>query len=602
MYGLEELMPYNKWRKGQLKIARAVYESVIKKDILLINFPTGAGKTLPVLIGTLKVALDNGYKVMYLARTRNQFQAPLRELRAINKKIGGRINFLILYNRQEYCILKELKKLSYEDFLRYCSFLRKNNRCEYYRRAVKLRSREYESFSYEDIFNIARKNSICPYEAVKNFSKNSNVIILTYNYIFDPSIREIFVRDFLINIKDSILVIDEAHNLPDVIRNILTKELRREWIYNAIREIKSFYNGEGKSEVILSLRGLYRYFKTLDRVLTGKKYIAIDRDSMYDVLPSSRDLKRISLYIESRYRREGLFKASYIRKIYEFIDYFYFFPQNMLYIEDFQGRVIIKSSSVFFGTNIVNPIKYSNATIMMSGTLPPKEYFITLIGLNSISGRVKELRIPSPLSAQVNIKIVRGISSRYIERSESLYRKIARYIDILFNKELRGVVLTVFPSYNFMKNVRLYTSSSPIVMEREKSKLTEIVDEVRKYEKALLYVVAGGKMVEGIEMRLGSKSMINTVIIAGLPVPEPNILLKNILENISLKMRNKEIAWKHVFYFPAVIKVIQAIGRSVRSIKDSAKVYILDERATDQYIIERLEDYGYLPEIIDNIT
>ena len=600
-YELSYLLPYKKWRKGQLDIAKAVYESIINKKILLISFPTGAGKTLPVLIGALKFSLNEKYKILYLARTKNQFQAPRRELNAINKKIGGYIKYLTLYNRQDFCLINNLKKLPYEDFLRYCIYLRKNYRCDFYKKL------NFFSFSdadlvYKDILYIARENKICPYELIKNISSDLNVIILTYNYIFDPQIREIFTRDFSVDFKKSIFIIDEAHNLPDVLRNILTLELKREWVYNAIREIKKFYMGRDKISIINSLKGLYNYFRSLDKYIVNKNYVAIERESLYDILPSSQSLKKTSIIIETKYEQLAIFKTSYVKKIYDFVDNFYRLPQNILYIERTHGYAVIKSSPIFFGMNVVKPILDSYSTIIMSGTLPPKEYYIALVNLDSIKDRIWELRMPSPLSSNVVIKIIKGITSRYVERSEILYRKIANYIDLIYKKSNDGVILSVFPSYNFMKNVRLYTKTSPIIIEREKSKLIDIISEAKKHRKILLYVVAGGKMVEGIEIKSDGKSIIITVIIAGLPVPEPNILLKNILEIVSLKLRDRDLAWKHIFFSPAIVKILQAIGRSIRSKRDKALVYILDERAKDKYILERLNEYGYRPEIVDDIN
>ena len=318
-------------------------------------------------------------------------------------------------------------------------------------------------------------------------------------------------------------------------------------------------------------------------------------------MPSPQSLKNASFVIGARYEDIGLFKTNYVKKIYEFINNFYRTPQNILFIERRDGRAIIKTSPIFFGANIVKPIIDSYSTIMMSGTLPSMDYFVALVGLDGVIERVKELRMPSFFSSRVAIKIIRGVTSRYVERSEILYKKIADYIDSIYEKNDDGVILAMFPSYNFMKNVRVYTKSSPIIIEREKSKLIEIIDEVKKHKKSLLYVVAGGKMAEGIEIKRNNKSIIKTVIIAGLPVPEPNILLLNTLETISIKIGDRALAWKHVFFSPAVTKIIQAIGRSVRSKKDNATVYILDERAEDKYILERFNEYGYKIEVIDSI-
>ncbi|OYT31961.1 MAG: hypothetical protein B6U94_01345 [Thermofilum sp. ex4484_79] len=598
MYDFNDLLPYKKWRQGQLQIAHSVYNSIIERKILLINYPTGAGKTLPVLIGALKASFENGYKIIYLARTKNQFQAPQRELEKINKKIKEKINFVLLYNRQELCLQKNLQKLPYEEFIGFCAFLRKEGKCKYYPLSSRL-SDSNNMQCGDEIMNLAESGDYCPYELTKLLSKNALVMILAYNYIFDPRIREIFTRDFNVKFERSILIIDEAHNLPDIIRNILTRKLRREWISRAIKEIKGYYRGEDRASVISSLRCLYSYLKSLDKKVLEKGFSVLERDFLYNTLPSPTRLRKIGLIIESEYKSMLLFKSSYIRRIYEFTNYFFEYPYSILYAERDYNYAVIKISPIFFEQNVIKPVVESRATIMMSGTLPPLGYYTSLLGLDPVRSRIEELRIPSPLSHRVKLKIVKGVSSRYVERGEVQYRKIAQCIDAIFYKSREGIVMTVFPSYNYMRNIRLYLKSRPLLVERERSRLSEVVNEAKKYEKVLLLAVAGGKMVEGIEIKRGNRSIINVVVIAGLPIPEPNILTKNMLENVSVKVGNRELAWKYVYLSPAVMRIVQAIGRSIRSKDDSSIVYILDERATDEFIISQLTRYGFVPEVVE---
>ena len=80
---LKDLFPYKRWRKGQLELAKEAYKISKKGGILLVNYPTGSGKTAAVLTGTLSAALENNLRIFYLVKTKNQLVSPLNELRKI---------------------------------------------------------------------------------------------------------------------------------------------------------------------------------------------------------------------------------------------------------------------------------------------------------------------------------------------------------------------------------------------------------------------------------------------------------------------------------------------------------------------------------------
>ena len=53
---------------------------------------------------------------------------------------------------------------------------------------------------------------ICPYHYVKYIANKVNLLLCPYNYILSPIIRKIMDMD----IKDKIIVFDEAHNIENL--------------------------------------------------------------------------------------------------------------------------------------------------------------------------------------------------------------------------------------------------------------------------------------------------------------------------------------------------------------------------------------------------
>lgn len=590
----EGLLPYRKWRRGQREIAEATYRAIKGRKILLVSYPTGGGKTLATLIGSLAATLEEDLRIIYLARTRNQFQAPLRELRKLRRTLRD-LGYAVLFNKRDMCLIGGLSKLDYEEFVRYCTYLISRGACPYYKVA---RSLNVESFprlaDVYDMVEIGRKSGACPYELSKKLASEADVIIAAYNYLLDPAIREYFLRDLSIDLGEAVLIVDEVHNLPRVVTDILTKELRRSWIRESRREIRRFYRGRDREHVLESLAKLNWLINRLGGRATGTRYTRLGPEELLSVAPSPSRLLGIAGIIE-REQSSGLPPViSYTRKVGEFLrEAFFSSYRRMLVIDRSEIYPVLKLVPTTLNSRTFRIFRDSKASILMSGTLPPTEYLALVLGINGRVGEIEELRLPSPFGGNVRLLALRNISSRYLERTEENFRRMAGLIDKVYSAIPSGVVLTVFPSYDFMKSVRAYLRSTPLCVERRDTKLRDIIGFARKHSKLLLLSVAWGKIVEGIEIVVDGKSLVSAIVIAGLPVPEPGVIEENSLKILSMKIGDRDLAWKHVYLSPAAIRVLQAIGRGVRSERDRVLVILLDERMLDEYVRNIIEGYGY---------
>ena len=51
---------------------------------------------------------------------------------------------------------------------------------------------------------------VCPYFGSKDRASGADILFMPYNFMIDPKIRDIFEFKF----KNSIIIFDEAHNVP----------------------------------------------------------------------------------------------------------------------------------------------------------------------------------------------------------------------------------------------------------------------------------------------------------------------------------------------------------------------------------------------------
>jgi DNA excision repair protein ERCC-2 len=93
----------------------------------------------------------------------------------------------------------------------------------------------------------------------------------------------------------------------------------------------------------------------------------------------------------------------------------------------------------------------------------------------------------------------------------------------------------------------------------------------------LIHVVAGGKLSEGIELVENGRSLIKSVFIAGVPYPQRDDYIEELLKNMRRKVPDRE-AWDYIYNMASSIRAMQAIGRSVRSEEDRALIILGDRR------------------------
>ena len=88
----------------------------------------------------------------------------------------------------------------------------------------------------EELTELSKRKFFCPYEISAELGKKAKVIIADYHHILNPSIRETLMKRTDKSLSSSIIIFDEAHNLVDKSRDLLTNKLTTQMLDYAIRE------------------------------------------------------------------------------------------------------------------------------------------------------------------------------------------------------------------------------------------------------------------------------------------------------------------------------------------------------------------------------
>lgn len=85
----------------------------------------------------------------------------------------------------------------------------------------------------EDLVKAGRSCGFCPYFYERAVVKDAEIVFLPYTYIFDPNLR----RQLPFSLEDSILIVDEAHNLPSVLNSTSSTNLSPLDVSTAIHDV-----------------------------------------------------------------------------------------------------------------------------------------------------------------------------------------------------------------------------------------------------------------------------------------------------------------------------------------------------------------------------
>ena len=122
--------------------------------------------------------------------------------------------------------------------------------------------------------------------------------------------------------------------------------------------------------------------------------------------------------------------------------------------------------------------------------------------------------------------------------------------------------------------------------EWSKNDIDSLVENLRSEKEAgqrvLLCGVYGARLSEGIYYNGG---ILDAVACIGIPNAPPSVLSDS-LKAYAGDRFGKNNAWRYTVTQPAINAILQAMGRTIRSIGDRALILLLDQRHTDRtYII-----------------
>ncbi len=565
MVTLEGLtFPHADFREGQYHFMGAIYQTLMRNDILYATAPTGIGKTIGALFSGLKTLKNKQEKLFYLT-AKNAGKSIAVETVDQLKANGLTIKAITLNSKENMCLRDEVD--CDPDI---CPFAK-----GFYNR---LRKALQDIFVHDDVYDAhlikqyGEYHSICPHEFALEIANYSDIIICDYNYVFDPRIK--LIRFFEESLYQPKLLIDEAHNLVDRSRSMYSSTLSLNEINALEEDLKHFKNAPMRS-----IQGLKRTMKELiEKTDVDKTLLFIDDiipaellNTVHVTLTKLDDLlQRHKKHPKRKALLDGYFLLVQFQRISE-----YFTEAFRFTIEKDEHDTRFNIVCLDASTPVAETIRESSkGTILFSATLSPKDYYQNLL----TKGTGNYFDVPSPFDPKrLGLYVDVSTSTKYRDRTLSVTRIIDTIYAMLESKD--GNYIAFFPSYAYMNMVlEQFDQSQYTVMKQTREmnhfeRLTMIETfKSRQEGSKILFSVLGGSFSEGIDY-VGD--MLSGVLVVGVALPQYNKMNELLKDYFYEQGYN---GYDFAYTFPGMNKVIQAVGRVIRTQKDKGIAILLDTR------------------------
>ncbi|MBK6739370.1 MAG: ATP-dependent DNA helicase [Haliea sp.] len=558
--------PYGGFRSGQREIAELAYKCVHQGGQLLLEAPTGIGKTAAVLFPALKaLATGRHDKVLFLtAKTvgRRAAQAALADFAAA----GYRGTALSLTAKEKICFSPG-RACHGDD----CPFAR-----NYY---DKLPAAMYAAIAQrvltrEDVESIARRFEVCPYELGLDLLPWVDVAIADLHYVYSLTAT-------LGNPADAdgerwTVLLDEAHNLPGRARGMYSAALDKAAVLQA--------KAQATGDVEKSLARVNRQFLALQKMPWQEQQFHACESPPPDLLQA---LQGFTGAVGERLAED----STYLQRQRELMDFYFEVLQFQrvaeLWGEDYRFELSLGEGrqSLSVTLNCLDPARLlsarharAHAVIAFSATLSPLPWSRAALGLDV---QTVCSRATSPFApAQLQVALATGIDTRYQQREQSLpalVHVLRRWLE-----ETPGNCIVYFPSYHYLQDaVALLQAAEPLQPsrslwiqarqqdDREREQLLQLLEE---REDVAAFCILGGVFGEGIDL---PGKLLSSVVVVGVGMPQVNRDTRQLQD---WYQHRYAAGFEYAFLYPGMQKVDQALGRVVRRLEDTGRALLIDPR------------------------
>jgi Rad3-related DNA helicase len=450
-----------------------------------------------------------------------------------------------------------------------------------------------------------RAARICPYEITRASLAFNDVWIGDYNYVFAPANRGLFFLQPGFSAARSLLIIDEAHNLPSRVADAHSHAVRANDASALLAEL----------DHLDAPKPLLRAWENWTMLLSAmRKAESLDPALEADVADS---LTRIMDHLGTMPLDYAALGPGYSDQIWK--------TQTLLeWLGDPQLKKLLwcpadgelSFTCIDAADAIGSMLREFGGVVCASATFGPENEFAAACGLSRMSG---EQQPGTPHLALTESTAVFGIvraATPWREgaydvavdaRVDTTFQQRARHYAttastvVALQSAARSAIAVFFPSYAYAETIAREVERLAPLRIALQPRLRDLATQSNWVEESLafsdaLFLVLGSSFAESIDL-LGGR--VSHAMVVGPALPEVNAVQRaKLAEFTSL---GREAAFRRVYQIPGMTKVNQALGRLVRAPGQRARVLLHCRRFLDPgYASLLAADYQFGANLLSN--
>ncbi len=556
-------------REGQAELFTTLDHAALQSKTVLLEAPTGFGKTGIVLEHALRQMQQGIYeRCIYLTSKSTGQLETIRQLRAM---IGENLRYIQMRNRREHRI---------ESAAHTCTG---DRQCDDHlgQHWLEANIQPPELFmdgtlELERAKQLGAQTGVCPYALTKACLPFAKIWIGDTNYIFSPASQAVFLEPHGFDPAKTLLIVDEAHNLPDRTADALGIRLNAGELLFALEELRA----AGAPRRLLSIGN--ELSRSIDSQASGRP---LDANAIYELLDLCEDFARQLQEAHFDYDATAPFALELIWRIPDLAQRLAEPSHEWLHWLPEPGT--LHATCLDASAWIARCIQPFGGSILMSATLSPAAAFRESCGLTAENSTLA-LGHAGWRDDAYDVAVDCRVDTRFKQRDKH-YETTARTIAALISHSPGVPVAVFFASYQYAENINAYLSAlAPEMRIMLQPRGVDLAAQESFIDEGLLmadalFLILGSGYAEGVD-KLGGR--IDTVMVVGPALPEINAVQDARMD--AHPSTTRAPAFRDVYIIPAMRRIHQALGRIVRAPGHRAKVLLHGKRYAEPEYHEQL--------------
>ena len=553
--------PFATSRPGQQELAAQVGGALAAHRPLLLQAPTGLGKTAAVLFPALARALAEDLRVFYSTSRNSQHEVAEDCVRRILAQ-GHPVRSVTVKARERVCPQPVVdcrpevcpRALGYYDRLKASGAVA-----------------ELMALGCADapaLRTLADRHQLCPYQLALDAGPHADLLIGDYNHVFSPG--STLARFFGSPEEQArnLVLVDEAHNLPARAADWFSPGLDLAWLEALGKRRIVPRDRSLRSRLSAQLRRCRALLEALDgphRVLAPEFGPFLAEDARIVRMAAEAAARGVPLGPDHPLAdlQRGWSEFCAVARALG--------PEHSVtWIPPGRLQITCADASAHLQTRMAGLA----GAVLFSATLKPFLYTQRLTGLAAADVVQVEAGSPFPAGNR-KVLVVPQVSTLYRRRARELPRiaeLLARVLPLR-----RGNYLVFFPSFEMLEATRplLDLPGFQILAQPRRARsgqIEELLAALRSRRDLVVLAVQGGSLAEGID--LPGEHLIGCVV-AGPPLPPFDLEREQIRAWFQARYGCGQA---YAYTFPAAAKAVQAAGRVLRTPEDRGLLLFLDGR------------------------